>query len=256
MSSLVVEVVQAEIGASVPWPDDAALYQPYEKEQILLTDSANCLSVKTFLKMCGLNFNLELRVNAEEMSPSGKIPFIKVGPFLISEMDPIIAFVNTKGFHISNHLSDSQQSEMRAYMALVESILINAELYLSWCHEDVYYEITKPRYGACYPWPLNMILPLKKFTEIKNRLTSIGWFNKSFEEVCEQIKTCCQVLSERLGNQTYFFGDKPTELDALVFGHLFTLLTTNLPVDQFALVIQKYDNLVEFCNNIQATYYK
>ncbi|CAE1276714.1 MTX [Acanthosepion pharaonis] len=256
MSSWVVESVQAEIGASVPWPDDVALYQPYEVEQILLPDSANCLSVKTFLHMCGLNFNLELRVNAEEMSPSGKVPFIKVGAFLISELDPIIAFVNTKGFHISKHLSDTQQSEMRAYMALVENVLVNAELYLSWCHEDVYYEITKPRYSSCYPWPINLILPLKKFAEIKSRLSSIGWYNKSFEDVCEEINTCCQALSERLGNQAYFFGDKPTELDALVFGHLFTLITTDLPVTKFAEVIQKYENLVDFCDKIEDTYFK
>jgi hypothetical protein len=30
------------------------------------------------------------------MSPSGKIPFIKAGAFVVSEMDPIVAFVNTK----------------------------------------------------------------------------------------------------------------------------------------------------------------
>jgi hypothetical protein len=30
------------------------------------------------------------------MSPSGKVPFIKAGAFVVSEMDPIVAFVNTK----------------------------------------------------------------------------------------------------------------------------------------------------------------
>ena len=41
-------------------------------EQITFPDYAACLSVKTFLHMCGLNFTTELRVNAEAMSPSGK----------------------------------------------------------------------------------------------------------------------------------------------------------------------------------------
>ncbi len=36
------------------------------------------------------------RSNAESMSPSGKVPFIKAGAFVVSEMDPIVAFVNTK----------------------------------------------------------------------------------------------------------------------------------------------------------------
>ena len=34
----------------------------------------------------------------------------------------------SQGFHISKHLSDTQQSEMRAYMALVENVLVNAEV--------------------------------------------------------------------------------------------------------------------------------
>jgi len=48
------------------------LYQPYEVEQILLPDNANCLAVQAFLKMCGLDFEVVPRNNAEYMSPSGK----------------------------------------------------------------------------------------------------------------------------------------------------------------------------------------
>jgi len=51
------------------------LFQPYEVEQILLPDNANCLSVQAFLKMCGLDFEVEARSNAEYMSPSGKQHF-------------------------------------------------------------------------------------------------------------------------------------------------------------------------------------
>jgi len=39
--------------------------------QILMTEFASCLSVKTYLNMLGLKFQTELRQNAEYMSPSG-----------------------------------------------------------------------------------------------------------------------------------------------------------------------------------------
>jgi hypothetical protein len=39
--------------------------------QIQMPEFASCLSVKTFLNMCGLKFQTELRANAEFMSPSG-----------------------------------------------------------------------------------------------------------------------------------------------------------------------------------------
>ena len=51
-------------------------------EQILLPDNASCLAVQAFLHMAGLDFTIEMRSNAENMSPSGKVPFIKVSLFL------------------------------------------------------------------------------------------------------------------------------------------------------------------------------
>ena len=46
--------------------------------------------------MARLDFSLEMRSNAEHMSPSGKVPFVKAGKFVVAEMDPIVAFVNSK----------------------------------------------------------------------------------------------------------------------------------------------------------------
>jgi metaxin len=64
------------------------LYQPYEVEQILLPDNANCLAVQAFLKMCGLDFEVVPRNNAEYMSPSGKrnSQFSCMGFFFVSDV--------------------------------------------------------------------------------------------------------------------------------------------------------------------------
>ena len=43
---LASEAMQIEMGASEPWPSDAALFQPFEVEQILLPDNASCLGVQ------------------------------------------------------------------------------------------------------------------------------------------------------------------------------------------------------------------
>lgn len=79
------------------WPKNTVLYQPYETEQILLPDNSKCLSVKTFLKMAGLEFIVEARENAEYMSPHrGKVPFIKAGQFLVADFEPIVNFAQSK----------------------------------------------------------------------------------------------------------------------------------------------------------------
>lgn len=256
MTSLVENVIQAEIGAPERWPNNVKLYEPYQAEQIILPDHANCLGVRTFLKMCSLPFTRELRINAEEMSPSGSVPFLQAGVFLVAEFDPIVAFVGLRGFQLSQDLSETEKSDLRAYCSMVSRILGNAEKYLSWMMDTIAVEVTQPRVGAVHPWPLNWMIPMMKKCEVKSQLKSLGWANKSLEEVLNEIKSCCQALSERLEQQKYFFGDQPTELDALVFGHLFSLLTIQLPTVDIAADIKEFVNLTEFCQRIEAKYFK
>ena len=75
---LLTESMSMEAGSQEPWPANVQLFQPYEVEQILLPDNANCLAVQAFLHMNNLDFTIEMRSNASDMSPSGKVPFIKV----------------------------------------------------------------------------------------------------------------------------------------------------------------------------------
>lgn len=78
--------------------------------------------------MCGLPFKVEHRLNAEFMSPSGKVPFIKCGNFLVSELEPIVQFVGNKGISLTENLDAKQKSDLRAYMSLIFSVLMNAEV--------------------------------------------------------------------------------------------------------------------------------
>jgi metaxin len=48
---------------------------------------------------------------------------------------------------------------------------------------------------------------------------------------------------------------RPTELDAYVFGHLFTLLTTELPDVDIGEVVKKYENLKMFTKRVETIYF-
>ena len=120
--------------------------------------------LQAYLHMARLDFSLEMRSNAEHMSPSGKVPFIKAGKFVIAEMDPIVSFINSKvctrslfgrkayhgcqsnpsilfvhlgiikqfliwqGVGLTDHLDTAQKADMRAYMSLITNVLGNAEV--------------------------------------------------------------------------------------------------------------------------------
>ena len=48
----------------------------------------------------------------------------------------------------------------------------------------------------------------------------------------------------------------PTELDAVVYGHLFAMLTTALPDKTLASTVENYTNLKNFCTRIDDLYFK
>ncbi|XP_006000662.2 metaxin-2 [Latimeria chalumnae] len=239
-----------------PWPENAALYQPVKGEQILLSDNASSVAVQAFLRMCNLPARVVCRANAEFMSPSGKVPFIHVGNQVVSELGPIVQFAKAKGHSLSDGLDEVQKAEMKAYMELVNNMLLTAELYIQWCDETTAGEITRPRYGSPYPWPLNYILAYQKQWEVRRKMKAIGWAGKTIEQVYEDVDQCCQALSQRLGSQPYFFSRQPTELDALVFGHLFTILTTQLTNDELCGKVKKHGNLTTFCTRIEQQYFQ
>ncbi|XP_058806612.1 metaxin-2-like isoform X2 [Phymastichus coffea] len=251
-NSTLLEPWDVDIGAQESWPQPIQLYQPYEVEQILLPDNANCLAVQAYLKMCNLEFQIEPRWNAEYMSPSGKVPFIKCGAFIVPEFDNVVAFISNRGSSLSESLSKEDKVNLRAYTSLVNNVLYNAELYVCWCHDETYKSITKERHGSVYPWPLNHLLNWQKKNQITKKLSILGWAHKSLEEVFEEVNKCCEALSERLEDKMYFFGDKPNELDALVFGHIFSIITTPLTKDNaLANIVKNYPKLINLCKSIE-----
>ncbi|XP_046747120.1 metaxin-2 isoform X1 [Diprion similis] len=255
---LLSDTIAMELGAQEPWPQPIKLYQPYEVEQILLPDNANCLAVQAYLKMCGLEFQIEPRSNAEYMSPSGRVPFIQCGAFLVSEFDPIVSFISSKGSSLSGELGATDKADMRAYISLVNNVLVNAEQYVCWVDQATLNSVTKPRHGSVYPWPLNHLLNWQKQNQITKKLNVLGWYNKSLDEVFGEVKNCCTALAERLEGKTYFFGDEPTELDALVFGHIHALTTTSfLPsACGMSATIGKFQQLIEHCRSVNTLYFK
>jgi len=254
---LTKECLRTQICGEGEWPKNTVLYQPYETEQILLPDNSKCLAVKTFLKMAGLDFIVEARENAEYMSPHrGKVPFIKAGQFLVADFEPIVNFAQNKGYSLSKDLDETQKWELRVYMALVNNVLLNAEIYVTWNHEFTYNELTKPRHSSVYPFPLNHWVAYYKRREMLSYLDVLNWKKKSLDEVFREVEKICESLSSFLADKKYFFNEKPTELDALVFGHLFSIITTPLLNNRFAATVRAYDNLVQLCVRIESEFYQ
>lgn len=259
MSAITSEYLKNETIASQPWPQQAHLYQPYEEEQILLAENASCLAVRTYLTMLNLPFVVDQRANAEFMSPGGKrtkLPVLRVENYTYAEFEHILSFVELKGLSLTKHLTAEQKDDMRAHLCLVEQIFTNAEQYISWVDPEVLQKLTRQRNGSVYPFPLNHIQNWRKQMAVRCQLGVADFLNITLDEVVEKVEKLCTSLSMQLGDKKYFYGDEPTELDALVFGHLFSIFTITLPNNILAVTINQFKNLTKFCKTIDEKYFK
>lgn len=67
---------------------------------------------------------------------------------------------------------------------------------------------------------------------------------------------CINILLWSIIVGTFFFQIRSTELDAVVFGHVFTLLTTPMPDNRLASIVRAYPNLVEACQFVEKIYFQ
>lgn len=190
--------------------------------------------------MCQLEFTVEPCANAEHMSPGGhmtKLPVLQSGAFVVSELEPIIHLVEKKGVSLTHFLDADEKNDLRAYLCLTEKIFTCAEvrsidgwlrtrlntiisccfvwqLYVSWIDSQTLNETTYKRYGSVYPWPLNHLQSWRKRRHVVNKLKLFGWAKYTNEQVLKKVEKCCITLTEKLGKNLYFYGDRWVAVDA------------------------------------------
>ena len=69
--------------------------------------------------------------------------------------------------------------------------------------------------------------------------------------IIDQAIRCLTALSDKLANQDYFFGVKPSSLDAIAFGYLAPLIKVPFPsYSSIRTHLYAYSNLISFVDRI------
>lgn len=68
---------------------------------------------------------------------------------------------------------------------------------MSWVNKETYENVTWPRYGSVYAWPLNYILNYQKKHQAVKKLNALNWGRKTLQEVIN-IKTLKNFFSNKI----------------------------------------------------------
>lgn len=132
------------------------------------------------------------------------------------------------------------------------------ELFLNWKHEPTYKKLTVERYLLSKPWPLRQILMNEKRSQVLEFLNAKGWGKKNLNEVENDFQSLLKVFEGLLQHHAgdFIFGSTPTPLDALVFGHLYSLYTTTLLNNKFQDRIHECEVLVTYIKTIEKQFFR
>lgn len=131
------------------------IFHTFLNDQILVTELGDVIALQAYLTLYNVSFLLDERINAEDMSPDGVLPFIRCGSKLVSGYENIIEYINTAK---KIEYQDSISSKKAARITLFRKVFYKAEQYYTWLNKDIYNNFTRQRYSYGRPWPLTMFI--------------------------------------------------------------------------------------------------
>lgn len=117
-----------------------------------------------------------------------------------------------------------------------------------WWKDENYNKVSKKVFTKPLPFPLSEIQIYFYKNDVQNQLDVLKL--KSDEDAEEIANTVFASLSGKLGSQKYFFGNQPSALDAVVFGHLAVHLFAPLPTENLRNLLMRYSNLQNYVENM------
>lgn len=217
----------------------------------LPTACPNCLPVYIYLRFSHLPFNLEFNLIHPD---SDQIPFVESGNY--------VAYNNEKGGVICSLKEDGivdLDAEVRGIpewvstKAMVDSWLADAVMYELWVGSD-----GKSAYKIYYsdlPWPIGKLLYLKQVRAVKQLLgiTSENAERRE-EEIYRRATSAYGALSSRLGEESLFFENRPTSLDAVFLAHVLFTLHALPETSLLRSKLLDHTNLVNYAESHKAEY--
>jgi glutathione S-transferase len=210
------------------------------------------LKLATWLRMAGLAFQVVV-ANDPGKGPKGKSPWIEYGDVRMGDSSLIIEHLQKRlRIDLDSHL-DARQ---RALALCVQRML--EEHYHQCFEHQLFFGRGGPErlaeFARTMPIPLRWLVPTVLKRAFAKQLYERGMGRHSEAVIIDQAKADLDALAELLGDQPYLLGDRPSSIDACVFGFLGVSLYVegDNPLYRYGAAQQ---NLMRYCERMRVRYF-
>jgi metaxin len=153
--------------------------------------------------------------------------------------------------NLDSHLSPAARADSLSFITLLETKLIPALLYTTWCEDEAYSKLTRIAMATGLPFPLTYWLP---FSTRKGMRAQLGETTSS-EDIYEGACRALDAVSARLvqaANDGFFFGDQPSTLDSYLFACLAYLRSAPVVHPDLRKKFESHSALVRYVDRVSA----
>ena len=214
-----------------------------------------CVKVEAYCRMADIPYDTIEGTGNLQKSPKGKLPYIEDEGVTLGDSEFIIEYlINKHGDTLDEHLSETANATAHSIKIMVDEHLYWGMVYERWA-VDHNWNILKDMFFAEMPWILQKMIVPKIRKGVLQTLNGQGISRHSREEITQIVDKDLKALSGLLGDKPYFMGEKPTSVDASVYGILSQLINVKTFSGPIFEHTSSYKNLVEYTKRITEKYF-
>lgn len=171
----------------------------------------------------------------------------------VTEFDEFAAILrkSAQDVVLDNELTLAERCEFDAFSSLMLHYFYPAQLHFLWIDHWNYSTVTAHWYSSQLLFPYGLYYLERGRRRAQAYVAACG---RSEAQLIRDAIMAINLLSAKLGDNKYFYGDRPSSLDALIFGYLAPILKLPLPSDRLQQHILGCPNLVRFIESIISIY--
>ncbi|ERN12503.1 hypothetical protein AMTRI_Chr01g114080 [Amborella trichopoda] len=212
-----------------------------------------CLPVHIYLKFANVPFTMHF----DAASPDSEdIPSVELGDYVAfnSEKGGAIEGLKEDGIvDLDSKLPTHIVPDWLAMKAMITSWLSDAMLYELWVNSDGV--VADKIYFSDLPWPIGKVLHWKQ-TKYMKQLLGIMEANAMEREAEIYLKAALayDALSTKLGEQNFFFENRPTSLDAIFLGQTLFVIHASADTSILRSKLMEHENLVRYTESLKTQF--
>ncbi|XP_064105417.1 failed axon connections homolog isoform X1 [Macrobrachium nipponense] len=205
------------------------------------------VKLETYLRMAEIPYELDFE---EPLGPKGKCPWITWNGKDLADSQLIIeALSKHYGKDFSSHLSAEDKALGLSMRLMVEEHFFWCNVMWRWVFDPSFAVSSLTDWGTWLPFHwfyrpvVGQLLYLEAYMQGIGRHTEIEVLAMGHQDL--------QALSVSLGDQPYFLGNKPTEIDCSIFGMMAQICWNSAGSPFLKMIETDYKNLLDYCHRMK-----